>query len=587
MDVVQRFTSGDDAAAVAAATPLRAGALGFLLDPELAAVRQLRLGEIELVRGIVFAVRDRNWLTIAPRITRLDVDPRGDACHIAVEAVCRQDPIDFHWSAAIECTPSRLRYHVRGVARSAFLRNRIGLVVLHPAHVAGLPCDLEHADGTRRAGCFPRLVSPQQPFLALRSILHSPAPGVRVTVRMEGEVFETEDQRNWIDGSFKTYGTPLSLPLPVQIEKGSAIEQSVEITVEPAAPPSIAAPARPRDATPAVSLTREGSAPLPPLGVLLDEPMNGEADAVARLGPAHVRIDVRPQRRDAARALAERAAALPAEVAVELALYLGEDAQEIDAALDAVAALRDRAARVLMLCGRRCHPPHALLQEGAARLRDALPRSAVLAGSDANFAELNRSRPAMRGLDGVSWATNPQVHARDALSLIESVEGIAATIETARVIAEGGQTALSPLSLRGRFNPVATDPSAPFDSVDDRQGSPFVAGWTACALREIALARATSATLYELAGGRGVVAADGTPTPTFDLLSGVCRRAGGRVLAARSTAPFLVDALAIEHGGVAHVWMVNHGRDPVEARLELDGTERRHRLPPGATLVQP
>ena len=33
-----------------------------------------------------------------------------------------------------------------------------------------------------------------------------------------GDVFEIEDQRNWTDGSFKTYSTPLSLPFPVPVE---------------------------------------------------------------------------------------------------------------------------------------------------------------------------------------------------------------------------------------------------------------------------------------------------------------------------------------------------------------------------------
>ena len=39
---------------------------------------------------------------------------------------------------------------------------------------------------------------------------------------MEGETFETEDQRNWSDASFKTYGTPLALPLPVEVTSGHA-----------------------------------------------------------------------------------------------------------------------------------------------------------------------------------------------------------------------------------------------------------------------------------------------------------------------------------------------------------------------------
>ncbi len=76
---------------------------------------------------------------------------------------------------------------------------------------------------------FPRLVSPQQPFLGLRTIAHEVAPGVEAEVRMEGETFEMEDQRNWSDDSFKTYGTPLALPLPVEVQEGTRIRQSITL----------------------------------------------------------------------------------------------------------------------------------------------------------------------------------------------------------------------------------------------------------------------------------------------------------------------------------------------------------------------
>ena len=69
---------------------------------------------------------------------------------------------------------------------------------------------LHRRDGRRRPAstAFPSLVAPHQPFRNVRAILHEVTPGVEVEVRMEGETFETEDQRNWSDASFKTYGTP-------------------------------------------------------------------------------------------------------------------------------------------------------------------------------------------------------------------------------------------------------------------------------------------------------------------------------------------------------------------------------------------
>ena len=54
----------------------------------------------------------------------------------------------------------------------------------------------------------------------------------RFKVIMEGDTFETEDQRNWTDASFKTYCTPLGLPFPVEIKKGDVVEQSITIGLE-------------------------------------------------------------------------------------------------------------------------------------------------------------------------------------------------------------------------------------------------------------------------------------------------------------------------------------------------------------------
>ena len=86
-------------------------------------------------------------------------------------------------------------------------------------------CTVETTDGAVAPGTFPRRVSPHQPFLDLRAVRHEVAPGLEAEVRFEGEVFEMEDQRNWTDASFKTYSTPLALPLPVEVREGERIRQ--------------------------------------------------------------------------------------------------------------------------------------------------------------------------------------------------------------------------------------------------------------------------------------------------------------------------------------------------------------------------
>ena len=65
----------------------------------------------------------------------------------------------------------------------------------------------------------------------LRALTHEPLPGLRVACRMEGDTFEMEDQRNWMDASYKTYVRPLALPWPYTLAKGEKLSQRVSLPV--------------------------------------------------------------------------------------------------------------------------------------------------------------------------------------------------------------------------------------------------------------------------------------------------------------------------------------------------------------------
>ena len=113
-----------------------------------------------------------------------------------------------------------------------FLTNRVGFVVLHPLQgVAGRPMTIEHVDGSTETVIMPELISPDQPALAIRTLSHEAAPGLSVSCRLEGDIFEMEDQRNWTDASFKTYVRPVALPRPFKVAAGERIVQSVTIAM--------------------------------------------------------------------------------------------------------------------------------------------------------------------------------------------------------------------------------------------------------------------------------------------------------------------------------------------------------------------
>ena len=99
----------------------------------------------------------------------------------------------------------------------------------------------------------------------IRAITHTVAPGVTVTCRMEGDVFEMEDQRNWSDASYKTYVRPLALPWPYVLPAGRPFRQRVAVTVRDDQRRTVPTPT---PATSAVSIELAGPAgTLPRIGL--------------------------------------------------------------------------------------------------------------------------------------------------------------------------------------------------------------------------------------------------------------------------------------------------------------------------------
>ena len=211
------------------AVPLRAGPLRLVFDR--GELRWIRLGEREVLRGIYVAVREEGWATVPAELEDLEIEAEPEAFRIRFRARHRRGGVRFDWVGRIQGgTDGRITYTMDGAAGSTFRRNRIGFCVLHPAEAcAGRPCIVETVDGDRASSAFPSLVAAHQPFRNVRAILHEVTPGVEAEVRMEGETFETEDQRNWSDASFKTYGTPLHLPYPVEVAEGTRLAQSVTV----------------------------------------------------------------------------------------------------------------------------------------------------------------------------------------------------------------------------------------------------------------------------------------------------------------------------------------------------------------------
>ena len=579
--------------------PLRAGPLSMVFEE--GALRYVRLGDREVLRGIYAAVRDHNWDTVPAALSDVRIDARDDSFDVSFTADHRQGEVHFTWAGTITGdSAGTVRFVFEGRAPTTFRRNRIGFCVLHPAReCAGARCRVVHADRTVEESEFPRFISPHQPFLDIKSISHEVADGLWAEVTLEGDVFEMEDQRNWTDASFKTYCTPLRLPFPVKVEAGQKVRQRVTLALRGRGPQAVPLPRGGDDAVPVrfIAPPEFSSRPvLRPVGLgMASHGRALTAREVARLrglALSHLRADLSLHRPDW-RAVLSRATGESAEVGVplELAVIVSDDAErELH---DLAAAARDLRSNVRTWLVFHKHPKSTDVK-WAALARRILPSASsgtsFGGGTNAYFTELNRARPDAGVLDVVNYSINPQVHAFDNATLVETLEAQAVTVDGARAFCGRTPVSVSPVTLKPRFNPDATGPDPdPTPGtlpkhVDVRQMSLFGAGWTLGSLKYLAEAGADSVTFYETTGWRGVMEEEaGCPAPNlfrslpgavfpmYHVLADVAEFAGADVIQTRSDDTLAVEVLALIKGGRTRVMLANLGPRPRKVALGVAG----------------
>lgn len=532
---------------------LRAGPLTLeLADGDL---RYIRLGDREVLRRVYVAVRDADWATIPIEVSDLVVEEGADAFAVDFVADHVRGPIHFRWKATIRGDAAgTVRFAMDGEVISTFVRNRIGICVLHPIdECAGRPCRVEHADGRVEDGVFPRAIAPHQPFFDIRAITHEAAPGVRAEVGFEGDVFEMEDQRNWCDASYKTYSTPLALPRPVEVKAGTTIAHAITVRLH-GAPAQRPAPAADEIL---VSIGEGAAAPVPPLGTALPATaaLTGvQRDRLRALPLSHLRADVIPSQPSFEAAL-DRACAEAAALAlpIELALAVSEDARaELQRAAKALGARRPRLASLLIAPLDAEVTPPAAVALARELLGAAAAGAPIGAGTGKYFTEVNRNRAVVEGADVVFFPNSPQVHADDETTIVENLAGLSWIAETARSFAGPRRLALTPVTLKPR-------PAA-----DPRQGWTFTAGWTACHVGRAARAGFHAVTYHEAAGPLGLLDEDGV-RPVFHALADVADAT--EALDARSSAPLRVDVAALRAPGGTRLLLANLTRAAQTVRI--------------------
>lgn len=588
-------------------TQLRAGPLSMVF--ESGDLRYIRFDDHEILRRIYVAVRDHNWDTILPQLSNVQIEQEGDAFRITYDVANKMADVDFFWQGTITGdADGTITFLMDGEARSTFRRNRIGFCVLHPMSCAGVPCRIEKVDGTVEESAYPISIAPQYlidgeikpvaPFNNMRAVSYEVTAGVEAEVRFEGEIFEMEDQRNWTDASYKTYGTPLSQPFPVEVPAGTKISQRITLTLKTQGESSAE-----KSGAATQPLTLEVSSadtrPLPQIGLGVashGEPLNaGELERLKLLNLSHLRVDIdltQPDYESRLHRATDEAQALG--VSLELALFLTDAAaEELQAFAEVVEQVNPPIGAYLIF-----HKTEASTSVQWVDLaRSYLSDAKIGAGSNAYFTDLNRSRPSVEALDLVCYSINPQVHAFDNSSLTETLEAQAVTVESTREFMDGLPIAVTPVTLLARFNPNATGPEPEPEpdelpaQVDIRQMSLFGAGWTLGSIKYLFESGASSVTYYETSGWRGVMetatgsplpdkfrSLPGTVFPLYHILADVGEFAGGEVLVSKSSDSLKVEGVALRKNEKTRILLANLIPDPQQVNVEnlADTVRVRH-----------
>lgn len=560
---------------------LQAGPFSVLYENGF--LRYLSYGNAEVVRMIYYAFRDENWGTLDKVMEDEAIVKEERAFSVRYRSFHLKDGEKiFVWNVEIDGRENgEVTFMLEGTALAPVLKNRTGFCIHHPPEgTSGEPVEITEPGSAKYTSVFPEYISPGNPFKNIAAMRWR-CGGAWYRLDFEGDVFETEDQRNWTDASFKTFCTPLDLPFPVLLNEGQKIRQKITFRHERKQPPL-----SPGGREVVLTLTG-GTRDRLPLGTMLPlKEGENEAfiDLFRQLGLHHYRVDIRPEQEEWEEKLRKSAHLLTGLAAkLELVIHAGAEP-----------GIRpDEIAAYLLKLKIPMHSV-AIFPDDITKLPDTFatlvsewkaccPHFNIGIGTDYNFTEVNRNRVLPRIPDFVSYGIQPQEHAFDDLSLVENLAAQADTVRTLKhVYGQSCRAHISPITFKKRFNPYATDPAqrvVPEDAqVDERQYTAFGAAWTLGSIKNLIMAGAGSATCFQGAGKLGIAGEDLKPFPVFEALKLYHSSHPSRVLTSVSGAPLIADGLFFENG-TAIIWNYTGSRQsvvlPGGEKVIVEGNEIR------------
>lgn len=540
---------------------LRAGPLS--LEFQGGIFRNVRCGAAVVLQSVYAAVRDVEWGTVPASISHLSVDAQEASFAVRFRSTHQQHSLHFVWHIeALGNADGCLRWHAQGTAVTGFDGNRIGLCVLHPSAFGGKLCRVLHANGASEQQFFPQSIAPTPIFQNLRELRYAITTETEISLTLEGDLFETEDQRNWGDATYKTYSRPVDSPLPQRFLSQASVSQSIKLDLlGSSVQRSFPASQRPVH----LSLQMHQNGPLPLLGCALtpSAPISVRSmERLRKLGLSFLLVQsVEMVSADAVR--------VARELCVPLHVIMPPDATS--AQMEAVETeARPHLARLLV----SGTSPAALMLASRLSQRFGVP---VAVGSAWAYAGLNRERPQPVPPGGLWFALQPQAHGTDESTLVENLPAQGAAVRDAAAWS-GGQSILTSVRFRAQLE---TQHGSAERSDDPRQHSLFGAAWTVGSLKHLSEAGTAEVSMFSASGESGLVLdcalARSMPlfgsvehdvvSPAYHVLHMFANTPGARCIETSSSKPHAVEALALRSADQVRLLVANYTDHSQEVTL--------------------
>jgi hypothetical protein len=555
-------------------TNLKAGP--FTMIYENGCIRYIKYGNSEIVRMIYMALRDKNWGTYVPEIRDEKISVHENSFFITYQCDYKEkDMVIFSWNAVIQGEESgKIIFTISGSALSALVKNRAGFCILHPiANTAGEKLIVTCSDNHIISTFFPSSIAPQIPLNDIKK-LNWFNNGHEYAIEMEGDIFEMEDHRNWTDASFKTFCTPLSKPYPVRLEAGDTVNQQVLFfSVDPLNDPGANG-----NNVIHITVNESESTSLPAIGVGASTEINVLSpyvqDVLGLINFQYYYTETRTSEKKWHELLLgeidnAKLSHLPLFISLQLSTDNFEEEFE---AFKKIIEQDISILKYLLIVGEDKSVTEQFLIDWAIKnIKSFFPSILLGMGTTTNFAELNRNRRKVHSIDFVSYAIHPQEHAFDNLSLIENMAAQKDTVESAAKIYNGKKIAISPVTLRRRFNPYAQNKEEIIrtnsQKSDPRQDSLWCAGWTLGSIKYLSEAGAGFISFFQTVGKQGICDYQGNLYPVACLFQFINTMHGAKVVRTSVNNPLECTSLLLLKENQKYLLLCNHTSKALKLQL--------------------